>query len=379
MSKYDDPFKGMRDAYLDVNKYDNMLKGQDPYREIIDMKEMAAAANASRIFREEADMLAARQMKDLISPVLDFHGQIELAQLASSSYTLDITRNIKDISAAVSAVGSDQFRLAASGFDLPKLLAQAVFEPVPNYLADWLNTKVAAHGASNSEQIKSVLERLTGPYGVAFAARVVVGEDAPKAGDRSAVVEKRSVEEDNDSKDEREDQSGDVSEPSPAYSELALPEEVQRRLQLVEYIPIEIHRKIARDQKALYELSPRQFEEYVADLLSALEFENINLTPSSGDGGRDLVATKSVNNISLIFAFECKRYAPERRIGPQIMRALLGTVKGQRTSANVGVLVTTSYFTKGSRELIITEPLLDGKDFDDLAAWVREFSQKMKL
>ena len=98
--------------------------------------------------------------------------------------------------------------------------------------------------------------------------------------------------------------------------------------------------------------------------------------PSSGDEGRDVLATKRVHGLSILFAFECKRYAADRPVGPGIARALLGTITHGATRANKGVLVTTSRFTPAARSFIITEPSLDGRDFDGILEWLREYSAK---
>ena len=69
-------------------------------------------------------------------------------------------------------------------------------------------------------------------------------------------------------------------------------------------------------------------------------------------------------------AFECKKYSESRKIGPDILRALLGTVSHGRTKASMGVLVTTSSFTSGALSYIAAEASIDGKDFKALSKWL---------
>ena len=102
------------------------------------------------------------------------------------------------------------------------------------------------------------------------------------------------------------------------------------------------------------------------------------MTPRSGDKGRDVLATKRVHGISILFAFECKRFAPSRAVGVGVARALLGVVTHGDTRANVGVLVTTSRFTKGARRFILTEPSLDSRDFEGVANWLHEYADSQK-
>ena len=78
--------------------------------------------------------------------------------------------------------------------------------------------------------------------------------------------------------------------------------------------------------------------------------------------------------IPILFAFECKRY--KNAVGPDIMRALLGTTTYRETRANTGVLVTTSTFSPGAQRFILTEPSVEGRDFDGIVDWLREYATK---
>jgi restriction system protein len=110
----------------------------------------------------------------------------------------------------------------------------------------------------------------------------------------------------------------------------------------------------------------------VAELIERLGFENVTVTPRSGDGGQDILATKFFNDIPMLFSFECKRYSKSNKIKPEIMRALFGTVSASNSKANKGVLVTTSTFSPGAKSFIASEPLIDGKDFYDLVKWINQ-------
>lgn len=149
---------------------------------------------------------------------------------------------------------------------------------------------------------------------------------------------------------------------------------VIERFQLVRFLPITVIDAIAANPELVRGLDPRDFEKLIADLLATLEFENIILTPCSHDGGRDVIATKFISGIPLLFSFECKRY--DAKIGVEIMRGLLGSVAHGHTKANKGVLVTTSTFTRDARDFIVSEPLVDGKDFNDLVVWLNVYKTK---
>lgn len=153
---------------------------------------------------------------------------------------------------------------------------------------------------------------------------------------------------------------------------IGLPDPLERQYSSVNFLPITIQQKILQEPEILYRIDPRDFEYFVADLIAKLGFDHVNVTERSGDGGRDILATKLVNDIPLLFAFECKRYAKDRKIQLETMRALLGTVSHSSSKANIGVLVTTSTFTSGSKKFIASEAQLDGKDFNDLVRWINK-------
>jgi hypothetical protein len=153
-----------------------------------------------------------------------------------------------------------------------------------------------------------------------------------------------------------------------------IPAETLECLKRVDFIPLTVLDGILRSPEAMRTLSARDFEKFIATLIDQLGFENVELTPSSGDQGRDIIASKRMHGIPIIFAFECKLYKPGNPVGPDILRALLGTVRHARTAANKGVLVTTSTFSPGARTFLLSEPAIDGKDFDGIVDWLGDYS-----
>lgn len=159
--------------------------------------------------------------------------------------------------------------------------------------------------------------------------------------------------------------------------ELASPEAVEA-LRSVKFEPLLLVDRALRRPEAVLEMDPRAFEVFVASLVEQLGFENVQLTPAAKDQGRDVLAIKKVHGLSILFAFECKRFRPDQPVGVAIARALLGTVVHGSTRANKGVLVTTSRFTKGAQSFILTEPTLEGTDFNGIVEWLREYGAKKK-
>lgn len=159
---------------------------------------------------------------------------------------------------------------------------------------------------------------------------------------------------------------------------LILPPEHLDRIVRAENIPFRLIHAILHDPRHMHNLTPRQFEEFIAEVVENLGFSNIILTPPSGDGGRDVIASNEINGIPMTFFFECKKYAEGNKVQLDTLRSLLGTVAHHATEANMGVLVTTSTFTKGCKDLIMSECRLDGKDYDGLLGWVGELKKKFK-
>lgn len=104
---------------------------------------------------------------------------------------------------------------------------------------------------------------------------------------------------------------------------------------------------IRANPNEVFEISPRQYEEVTAELFSELGYD-VTLTPKSKDGGKDILIAKKDALGSFLFYVECKRYAPDRPVGVEVVNALSGVV--ERGRATAGIVMTTSRFTKGARE-----------------------------
>jgi restriction system protein len=76
---------------------------------------------------------------------------------------------------------------------------------------------------------------------------------------------------------------------------------------------------------------------------------DVELTPFSGDGGFDMYAAQNSALGRFLYLVECKRYLPPEKVGVQIVRQLYGVVELKQ--ANAGIVATTSFFTRGAKEL----------------------------
>ena len=103
------------------------------------------------------------------------------------------------------------------------------------------------------------------------------------------------------------------------------------------------------------ELTPREFEYFVADLLPMLDerFVDPSVTSAVRDGGRDVLANYRVGHqyhqVQLEAYVEAKRWEQGRAVGVRPMMRLISRLKHR----DLGVFVTTSFFDQQvQRELI---------------------------
>ena len=120
------------------------------------------------------------------------------------------------------------------------------------------------------------------------------------------------------------------------------------------------------------DLSPRQFEEFIAEIWSRFGF-SVELTKSTRDGGYDVVAVSDAP-ARLKFLIECKRWKKESKVSVSIVRGLYGVKL--RTGSSKAIIATTSSFTKPASLFLESHPYeLEGRDYDDLIEWCRAAQQ----
>ena len=125
-----------------------------------------------------------------------------------------------------------------------------------------------------------------------------------------------------------------------------------------------------QNPERMYNLSPRQFEELIAELFDGFGFK-VELTKRTRDGGHDIVAVSN-EPYRIRCLVECKRYADEHKVGVGIVRSLHGTIVTD--GANKGIVATTSYFSKDASAYINTNKwILEGRDFHGICDWLRQY------
>ena len=98
----------------------------------------------------------------------------------------------------------------------------------------------------------------------------------------------------------------------------------------------------------------------------------VTLTKRTRDGGYDIFGRIKGLIASPVFLAECKRYAPDNKVGVEIVRSLYGVTEAHR--ANLGLIITSSSFTKDAREeKLRIGDRIDLKDFRDLCSWLSPY------
>lgn len=134
---------------------------------------------------------------------------------------------------------------------------------------------------------------------------------------------------------------------------------------------------LAANPQKMYELSPRRFEEMVAELLLRENFD-VTLTPPARDGGRDILAVTKDSIGRHLYYVECKRYAPTHLVGVEIVRAVYGVLEKARATG--AMIVTSSRFTRGAiRETCEVENRMALKDYEALQEWLRRHALTTQL
>ena len=141
--------------------------------------------------------------------------------------------------------------------------------------------------------------------------------------------------------------------------------------QLIFEVHSELIKFIARNPTLLFEISPRKFEEIIAELFLKKGFD-VELTKQTRDGGRDIIAISKEMDVQTKYIIECKRYAIENKVSIGLVQRLLGVKFAE--SANKAILATTSGFTKDAQKFANSHLWdLDLKDYHDIMSWIKAY------
>ena len=122
-------------------------------------------------------------------------------------------------------------------------------------------------------------------------------------------------------------------------------------------------------EKIYYSLNPRQFEEFVAELLSNLGY-NVRLGPIGADEGVDIYAERKHIIGTELVLFQCKLYNNSNKVCRPTVQQLKANVFDKGASS--GLVVTTSSFTTPALNYINQAKYrLAGADHQKLQEWLR--------
>jgi restriction system protein len=140
----------------------------------------------------------------------------------------------------------------------------------------------------------------------------------------------------------------------------------------------EVVRVLGNDWSRAFEIPPGKWEEIIAGAFDRAGFDQVILTPRSGDFGRDVVAIRNgVGTIKIIGSV--KAYKPGHLVKHDDVRSLLGVLNGEQ-NASKAILTTTSDFAPRIRSDPFIKPylptrleLMNGKELLD---WMLKLIKK---
>jgi restriction system protein len=128
--------------------------------------------------------------------------------------------------------------------------------------------------------------------------------------------------------------------------------------QLIEAVALpwfEIIAALSRNPSLAYQIKDRKWEEIIAGAYQRAGFDEVTLTPRSGDFGRDVIAVKrGLGTVRVID--QVKAYGPSHLVTADDVRALLSVLQGDKASK--GFLTTTSDFAPKLRDDILLKPFM---------------------
>jgi restriction system protein len=139
----------------------------------------------------------------------------------------------------------------------------------------------------------------------------------------------------------------------------------------------EIVERLSYDWSLAFTLSPEAWEELIAGAFKKAGYDDVVLTPRSGDHGRDVIAIKKgVGCVKIIGSV--KAYGPKNLVPYDSVRSLLGVLAGEQ-DASKGLVTTTSDFPPKIEEDPFIRPFLPTRlelmNGERLRAWLAELAR----
>jgi restriction endonuclease Mrr len=129
--------------------------------------------------------------------------------------------------------------------------------------------------------------------------------------------------------------------------------------------------RLQKSPQSVHELTPRQYEELLADLLDDMGYE-VELTPATRDGGKDIMAYMNTAHGKILCLVEAKKYRSDRTVGVSLVRELFGTLAD--ANATSAMLVTTSSFSPDAKAFQQRhEYKLALRDYGNVVDWIDRY------
>ena len=140
---------------------------------------------------------------------------------------------------------------------------------------------------------------------------------------------------------------------------------------------LEIVSLIEKDPNFLYQVPWRRLEELIACAYKREGWDEVTITPRSGDGGRDIIAVKQ-GLCAIRIIDQVKAYSQGHRVTANDVRALLGVLSSD-PNVSKGFVTTTAEFAPRIVEDITIKPFipyrLELKDGVQLRSWLVEVAK----
>lgn len=114
--------------------------------------------------------------------------------------------------------------------------------------------------------------------------------------------------------------------------------------------------EIAKAPYKMYDLTPRQFEEVVAELYQKCGY-TVELTKQTRDGGKDIYLAHKNDLGSFLYLVQCKKYSREHSVGVSVLREVYGVQTSELQKPSGSIIATTSHFTKDAHNFIAERQL----------------------
>lgn len=140
-------------------------------------------------------------------------------------------------------------------------------------------------------------------------------------------------------------------------------------------VDLELMKYLRRFPEHVTEMPGDSFERIIAEILASHGFSDIQLNVRNNFGEIDILAFEgSKDRKRKGYIIECKRYKKERNVTLREAHILaMKRILMQSSGINKAMLVTTSDFTKPTRQLYDSAWGLELKAYDEVVEWLRNY------